>query len=513
MMSTHRRLAKGTAFTSGNMIVGILGQIVVVPIYLSVWGARTYGFWLIFLGFQSYLSLFSVAYQQYTYAEALRHGRNDWESVRCIYWRSLAVGYVITALEFAVFLSLVSNGMFRKVSSEIASTDPSVFDAIVLMLVLLSLLNLIAMPFGAITQRTLVICGHYPRFAAWGLFNTLITLIIPTIAVGVGADFKTAAFAFVAARSTSAFLSSIDIWRLAKRYDLLRRAQIDWRMGLLNALYCLPLAGQGFIDSLRQQGFRIVLGAYVGPASVTTLATTRTLGNVLQQGLGTVTGPLLPELMRYVAGRDQERMEGAFALVWLSIFALLMPGVLTLALLGETVFAFWTRGAVEFDAILFLTLMSVVTIYAAAQPAMAILQGRNCIAWITWAAVAAALGLGVFSPMLIPLLGLRGAGLALLAAELCALVVVVQGALRSLAQSGLRFPMSSLRLVLANIVGVFGVMFLGQMIFSVNPAFIVLALLVNLAFAAAYWKKVPLLARERILQVLTSVKARFLSRA
>lgn len=509
-MSTHWRLAKGTALTLANMLVGILGQIVTVPIYLSTWDPEIYGLWLIFLGLQGYLSLFSLAYQQYTYAEVLKCGRGEWESVRFVYWRSLAVGYVITALEFAVLLSLVSYGMSRILSSEIAGADPSIFDAVVLMLVLLGLLNLIAMPFGAITQRTLTICGHYPRLAAWGLFNTLIALMLPTISVGLGADFRTAAFAFVAARTISAFLCLLDMWYLAKRYDLLRRPRIDWRMGFFNALYCLPLAGQAFLDSLRQQGFRILLGAYVGATSVTTLATTRTFANVLQQGLGTITGPLLPELMRYVVDRDQERMEGAFAIVWLSVFALLMPGVLLLALLAEPVFVFWTRGAVEYDAILFLTLMSVVTVYAAAQPAKAILQGQNRIAWIISAAVAAALGLGVFSLMLIPLLGLRGAGFTLLAAELCALVVVVQGAVRSLAQSGLQFPLQSLALVLANVAGVFGLMFLDLVLLSAHPAFLVLAFLVNLAFAAAYWKKVPLLARDRIWQVLTNVKRRFL---
>lgn len=509
-MSTHLRLAKGTGLTLAGVVAGIAGQIITVPIYLSNWDAQTYGVWLIFLGLQGYLSLISVAYQQYTYAEVLKCGRGAPDDVRRVYWASLAVGYFIAAVEFAAILFFASPAVSTMLEPEVTSGASSFTDTIVLLLVLLGLLNLVAMPFGAITQRTMTIHGYYPRMAAWGLINTVTTLLLPAVAVAFGADFMVAGLALFTARTISASLALYDIWRLARRYDLLLRPRIDWRMGFLYALYSLPLAGQAFIDSLRQQGFRILLGAYVGATSVTTLATTRTFANVLQQGLGTITGPLLPELMRYVVDREQERMEGAFAIVWLSVFALLMPGVLLLAVLAEPVFVFWTRGAVEFDAVLFLTLMSVVTVYAAAQPAAAILQGQNRIAWIISAAMAAAVGLGVFSPLLIPLSGLRGAGFALLAAELCALAVVVQGALRSLAQSGLRFPLSSLALVLVNTASVFGLMFLDLGLVSAHPAFIVLACLINLTFAVAYWRKVPQLARDRILQVLMNVKWRFL---
>lgn len=508
-MSTHLRLARGASLTLAGVIVGILGQVVTVPIYLSKWDAQTYGVWLIFLGLQGYLSLISVAYKQYTHGEVLKCGREARQKVHRIYWASLMMAHIIAVAEFGAVLSLAPLIVSTVLDTEAGSTD-SVTHTIILLLVLFSLVRAVAIPFSAITQQTLTIHGHYPRIAAWGLLNTVATLVLPLVVVVFGADLLIAGLSLLVAHTVVLLIAWVDMWNLAKRYDLLRRPRIDWRMGFLNALYCLPLAGQAFLDSLRQQGFRILLGAYVGATSVTTLATTRTFANVLQQGLGVITGPLLPELMRYVVDRDQERMEGAFAIVWLSVFALLMPGVLLLALLAEPIFVFWTRGAVEFDAILFLTLMSVVTVYAAAQPATAILQGQNRIAWIISAAVVAALGLGVFSLMLIPLFGLRGAGFALLAAELCALMVVVQGALRSLAQSGLRFPLPSLALVLVNIAGVFGLMFFDHFLFSDHPAFIVLAFLVNLVFAAAYWKKVPLLARNRIWQVLTNAKGRFL---
>lgn len=512
-MSTHLRLAKGTGLTLARVVAGIAGQIITVPIYLSNWDAHTYGVWLIFLGLQGYLSLISVAYQRYTYAEVLKCGRDAREDVHRVYWASLAVGYVIAAVEFAAILSFAPLAVSTMLEPEVASGGASVIDTIILLLVLFGLLNLVIAPFGAITQLTMTIHGYYPRLAAWGLFHSVVMLFLPAVAVAFGADFMAAGLALVTAHSISATLALFDILRIAKRYELLERPRVDWRKGFLNALYSLPLAGQAFIDSLRQQGFRILLGAYAGATSVTALATTRTFANVLQKGLGALTGPLMPELMRYVVDRDQDRMEGAFAIVWLSVFALLVPGILLLMLLAEPVFLYWTRGAVDYDAVLYLTLLVVVAVYASVQPANAILHGQNRVAWIVSAAVAAGLGLVALSLMLIPPFGLRGAGFALLGAEFCALAVSVKGAVRSLRHSGLHFPLSSFALVIMNTVSVFGLTLLNATVLAAYPAFIALSFAVNLLFAAAYWARIPVLAREKIHSLLGKMIERLLGRA
>jgi O-antigen/teichoic acid export membrane protein len=504
-MSTQLRLAKGTGLTLAGVAIGIVGQIASVPIYLSRWDAQTYGVWLVMQGMLGYLSIFSTAYHQYTYAEVLKNGPRASDAVRTIYWSSLWVAYLIAAAEFGAVLTLAPQAVSAALEPAVPSGATDIAATVLHVLILYTVLNLITMPFGALTSRTMSIHGYYPVSAAWGLVRRALALIAPVAAVALGADLVTAGQVLIAAHALVALPSLVYWFNLAQRFGLLARQKVDWRMGFMNVLYSLPLAGQAFIDSLRQQGFRILLGAYVGATSVTALATTRTLANVLQQGLGTITGPLLPELMRYVVDRDQDRMEGAFAIVWLAVFTLLMPGILLLSMLAEPIFIFWTRGAVDFDPVLFVTLLAVVAVYASMQPATAILQGQNRVAWIVSASVAAALVLGALSLLLIQPFGLRGAGFALLGAELCALAVVVMGAVRSLEQSGLHFPLPSFALVVANTVAVIGLTLLNVTTFHSYVAFMALPVAVNLLFAVAYWVQIPTFAREKIVGVLSTL--------
>lgn len=508
-MNTPARLFKGAGLTLSRLATAIAGQAATVPIYLSFWEPETYGFWLILQGMLGYLSLLSTAYQQYTYAEVLKSGPNQPDSVRHVYWASLSVAYMIALGEFAVTLGFAPQAISAAMPSAAAETAASVADLVILY----SVLNLITMPFGAITSQTMTIHGYYPQSAAWGLLRTASSIVLPAVAVVFGAKIWTAGLMLVASHAAPALLSLLYWFRLGRRFGLLSRTKIDWRMGIRNAVQCVPLAARTFVDSFRQQGFRIILGGYAGSEAVTELSTTRTFTNVLQQGLSTITAPLMPELMRYVVNRDQERMEGAFAVVWLAIFVLLVPGALVLSLLAEPIFLVWTRGTVAFDARLFSVLLAAVLTYAAAQPAAAILQGQNRVAWIFSISILAGVCLGAFSIVVVPDHGLLGAGIALLGAEMCAGALTVAGATWSLRRSGLAFPRRSCTLVISNVGAVFGLVVFALTVFEAQPFFMALPFAVNVVFASLYWATIPEMVRSRIRGVLSIIRTKLRTHA
>lgn len=505
-MSTPARIARGTGITLGTLVINILGQIATVPIFLSYWDAKTYGVWLIMISGFGYLFLLSTAFQQYAYGEMLKVGAAGGDALRTTYRTSVAMAFAVATIELMIVLVLTSKPILVLIVPNLYGTF--LFDTVISFLLLYSALNFLIMPVNAITAYANTVHGHYPRVATWALVNAVSRLAAPAIAVLAGADFGTAALVYVLAHVASVLPALADMLRLASREGLLGLGPVLWRQGLRNVSFSLPLAGRTFIDSFRQQGFRILLGTYAGATAVTTLATTRTFANVLHQGLSTITAPLMPELMRYVVNRDQARMEGAFAIVWLCLFALLVPGVLILSLLAEPVFLFWTRGTVGYDPVLFLTLLVAVLVYASGQPANAILQGQNRIAWMISISVVSALGLAVFSVLLIPHFGLRGAGFALLGAELCAAMLSVAGAARALRQSELDFPRRSFVLVAAMEGTVFVLTFLAVTKWSDHALAMTFPFAANVLFAVLYWTTIPALARTRIFALLATIRAR-----
>lgn len=493
-MSTHRRLAKGAVLSIARVAVALFGQVVTVPIFLAHWGSATYGVWLILQGLLGYLSLFSVAYQQFIYGEVLKCGPGDPGEVRRIYWAALAVGYLIAAVEFVGVLSIAPSSL----DALLPAASGVQTQRMVQLLVSFSCMNLVMMPFGAITSQVMTIHGYFPLSALWGLFHAVVILFVPLVAVVSGADLVAAGFAQLWAHVLSALLMAINFASIAKRYKLFYRPPIDWGFGAVAGLMCLPLAGRSFIDSFRQQGFRILLGTFAGATAVTALATTRTFANVLQQGLNSLTAPLMPELMRFVVLSDQDRTEGAFAAVWLCLFTFLVPGVLLLCLVAKPVLIYWTRGEVNFDPILFLTLLVVVLTFAAGQPAAAFLQGQNKIVWMIGAAVAGAVGLVLFSLLLIPVFGLRGGGFALLSGEICATAVTVAGTAYAMQFQKLTFPWRSYRIVTGNVCTVYILSLLCLTLLPDVAWSLVIPLIANTFLASLYFLSIPPGTREHI---------------
>jgi O-antigen/teichoic acid export membrane protein len=501
-------MLRGTGLTMSTVAASMLGQLITVPVFLSHWDAEIYGVWLIMLGAFSYVFVLSAAFYRYSYGEFLKVGRGALKEVRTIYRTSLLIAAAVSFAELVVVMALTSKLFIHWVFPGFDGRE--LVSSAAALLMLYSALNFMIMPLNSITANANTLHGHYPRVAAWALVNNVFCSALPAIAVLLGADFWTAGLVYVMAYTSSILLSCTDMVRLAGRTGLLRAAPIAWRTGVQNFLFSLALALQSFLEAFRQNGLRILLGAFLGPVAVTVFATTRTLANVLYQGLSSITSPVLPELMHYVLDHDQQRVEGTFAAVWLCLFVFLIPGILLLCLIGDKIMLFWTGGAFNFDPILFLMLLLVVATFAAIQPAIAILQGQNKVGWLVSASLLSAAAFGALSIALMPIFGLRGAGIALLGAEICGMAVMLKGAAQVLRRHALLFPWRSFGLVISNVVALGFWTLLAVLNNEVRLLFFTLSLGTNIFFGTLYWFTIPLSARIRIGRLLDTLIARTL---
>ena len=149
-------------------------------------------------------------------------------------------------------------------------------------------------------------------------------------------------------------------------------AKPDIMLGLTTVLKSQVLTLKSLLEMLRQVGVRLVLVPLVGMGEMVAFSTMRTGANTALQGLGTITDPILPELMRFLNQRDQARMETAFSTVWIILIAAMAPSVMMLQVIVSPLFEIWTHGKIPFDPVLFASLSAGVLVYASAQPAMAV---------------------------------------------------------------------------------------------------------------------------------------------
>jgi O-antigen/teichoic acid export membrane protein len=157
---------------------------------------------------------------------------------------------------------------------------------------------------------------------------------------------------------------------------------------------------------------------------VPAFTTTRTLANVFVQAAGIVTGPLVPEMVRLVAFGEQRKLAQLVRAIWFVTGAPVNLGLcLAVPLLGP-VYAAWTGGAMAFDAELFAWLGLAISLRCFGSAFSALIGGLNALRAQLWCALGQSLGLLASLALAVPLLGLRGAGLALAFSELCGSVVL-----------------------------------------------------------------------------------------
>lgn len=479
----------------------IVSQIVVTPVFLSYWSAEQYGIWLAIFAVMEILRIPGMAHQSYVSNELLRQVNLDDAKFTRILKSGIAVGFIYGILEFtaafcfAFFIppSLWSNSV----------PEPFLGEARIAFVVMAAGSGIL-WNWGALWGRAGNALGYYARGAWWGIVDIMIRIVAPLAVIPFGAGIATAALATAV---PTLVLHSICIRDLRRRVLPFIQPDVpaEWRLGWMNFLRSLALSLRSLLDMTRTTGTRLILVPLAGIAELAAFATMRTGANAALQGLGTITNPLLPELMRFLNIRDQEKSETAFSTVWMALLLAMVPGVVMLQAVAPPLFALWTRGKIPFDPVLFGMLSLGVLVFATAQPASAIATGNNLVRQLFLISLLASLITVGGIVTLVPAWGLRGAGASLLLAEITAACAFVRSSARWLALKGMAWPMRLFSVVVTSVALSAVAIFCISLWPKWNPVWLALFLAIQCLLVWHYWRQLPGIARSRIFLILRKI--------
>ena len=503
-MSTAARLISGSVASWAQIGVTMLSQLVLVPIYLSYWSVKTYGIWLALQGIMSALSMLDQGHQNYMGYEFLRFGRTDMLTLCKSFWSAMVIGILISFAQIALMSIFFFTGILTWLLGETGTNDAALINAAGFALILLGVSWLVVMTIPGIIVRVLSPFGYYPRMAWWGFIYAIISAAAPLVAVVLGGDLLMASLAFTAGSVLYGTVLLIDMLKLLRR-EKIRFVKPSLALGYSNFLKSLPVLGKSLFENVRQQGVRLVLAPIAGPVGLAAFSTMRTGANVALQGLNTIINPLLPDLIRFLHDRDQPRSEAAFSTVWVVVVAFMAPGVVILQTFIEPFYIFWTQGKITFDPVLFAILSLGVLVYAVVQPAMAVVVGNNLTkTQLALACVSALFAFGILI-ISVPLIGILGAGIALLIAELVAAVGYKIYAQRWLEENELHWPQQAF--TLASVSVLIAAFSLAGII--LKPEYKWLILGVSLMFFSwnlwRYWRVLPSVAIESARNIIVKI--------
>jgi len=438
-MSTAGRLISGSVASWAQIGVTMAAQIILVPVYLSHWDVKTYGIWLAIQGIMSALSMLDLGYQTYMGFEFLRLGPKNIPDLCKSLWSAIVFGVLIALAQIFLVCVFTFTDILPFLLGENRTDDFELLRGAGIVLILQGITWLFLMTIPGLMVRVLAAFGYYPRMAWWSFLYAIMVAVAPLIAVVMGADLLGAGIALTCAAFGYGVLFYIDLLSLLKK-ERIKLIKPSLKLGYSNFRLSLPLLGKSLFENVRQQGVRLVLAPLAGPVGLAAFSTMRTGANVALQGLNTIINPLLPDLMRFLHDRDQPRSEAAFSTIWIVIVAFLAPGVVMLQMFIEPFYVYWTQGKIEFDPLLFAFLSLGVLVYAVVQPAMAVVIGNNLTkVQFMIAAIAGVILFAVLSA-LVPIIGIIGAAIALLLAEIVAAVFYKVHAQRWLRANQLMWP-------------------------------------------------------------------------
>ena len=489
-MTTTKRIISGGLSAWSGIGINLLTQLLLVPIYLQYWDSKTYGIWLAAQAWISLFTLLNLGHQQFLRYEFLRIGSHEKRRLQMVLWSSLPIALTLGLIEFSIVFLL----NFFGVLPHFLGSEPNLSQTGGL--IVLSCVSVWAFSGSTlgIAYQALSPFGYYPHFSWWSVGMILFTNICPIIAVLFGFSLLKTGMVWVISIFLVNIPFGIETWKVLIKEGL-HPVKPNLNLGLKNFWNSQLLTLKSLLEMIRQQGYRILLVPLSGESGMVAFVTMRTGASVALQGLATITNPLMPELMRFLNQRNQIRSEMTFSIIWLAVISAMAPSVIILQAFVGPFFEIWTLGKVIFDPILFGMLSLGVIIFGIAQPAMAIIQGNNLLrAQLRISALSGFIALsGLF--FFVKIMGISGAGLALLITEIVSAVCYVLVAREWLVNNELQWPASVFRWVLVSLLVTAISMAAMIMWPTFHLAFVTLGFATQVFCVIKYWRLLSLESR------------------
>ena len=438
--SATGRIVRGLGAHGAGMGVSVLVQLVTVPVLLSAWGVSTYGHWLVLSAFPTYVALSDLSFSSVAgnsmvmlrasghHDEAVILGRRLWSIVTAMGALGMAAGVTIAVIAGE---RILPNGPIP--ASEATIVLAALFADVVVGLQL------------GVFDAWFRAAGRYPTAATLRQITRLAEYGALLGAVLLGAGPGTAAVALFVGGVAGVCVSWVVLKRVVP-WSIFRLERPD--LPTARRLFAPGMAFAAFPigNAISVQGFTIAIGATLGTSAVVVFSTTRTLTRIALQAMASINAAIAPELSRAVGGAHFDEARVILRRGVQLSFVVATTIVVTLAIIGQQVIAFWTRGLVSPDPALLNTLLLVMLANSVWYTLSAGLIATNHHSRLATLYLGGTLVALVVSVPLSRAFGLTGAALSLLVIDVALTVYVFRASARLLGDTPTRLLRSVLDL-------------------------------------------------------------------
>lgn len=417
----EHRAAKISLVTGLSTLLSVGIQLVSVPICLKYWGKETYGNWLaLYAAFMLVRSL-EIGFVSYVgnKINALYH--TDRNALREHLASSISGVAVICAVQLSIGVAaLYSDRIVRLVG--VTSGPVSDHRSGLALLVLIGTW-ILSGPYLGIVHRLQIPTGMMYQAAWWALGFQVSQFAGIILAATLNLDMLQTSVVFAFIQSSIYFASGIYIrHKLPAHYPWWRGGRA--RTGITDLGRSIFLTGSNLIQQGSTNGTVILISALSGPAAVPVFTTVRTVANLWTNVTNVLTAPLLPEVVRYHATSEGQKMVSVTETYWVLVGTAVNLGVLITYPLIGLMYGRWTAHAVALDKPLLCLLLASVVVTNVGGLVALYLNGINSLRIVLAASVIRGVLSLAVGGLLFSSFGLAGFGLGILGGECLALLVM-----------------------------------------------------------------------------------------
>ncbi len=342
------RLLHGTGAGAVAYGLGIVSNLLLLPLYLRFWSVAVYGEWMALYSVVMYLANLDLGVTSAAInAATMAYAGGDWDTFKRVQGTAWATCLLIAGIGsvLVIALSLFYFQVNRWLGLKVISQHDARFVFCGLAISLLANIP---------GRQLIAVYTAIGKFATYQwLYNgfAVLSVVVTAVALSVGAG--PVALAAVIACTTLVVIA-IAAWFLVRQGPgmLPRIKDADWRTARMLAAPTGQFAISMIATALTLQGPIVILSRSLGGPAVALFTTTRTVANVVRGTLTLLRAPLRPEFGAASAQADKDALRRLFriavgidATIAICLTAVLWSG-------GVWLIQFWSRGRIESDPML-----------------------------------------------------------------------------------------------------------------------------------------------------------------
>ncbi|MCM3544956.1 lipopolysaccharide biosynthesis protein [Priestia megaterium] len=352
------RILRGISANMLNQLINILNKLALVPFFISNWGTRTYGEWLVVTSVVSYLALTDMGGTNYIINKLTQSfSMNREKEFRRVLKTGVTIFLILSTLITLMAIIAVKFLSLNSLLSLKYTNSYTINIVIVVLAFQVSLSLLLGLIIG--TYRSI---GYYAKSV---MFSNLIQFL-QLISVFLVLVLKKGMVAVALGQLSPLILVGVYVvWNLNRdipKLNIFSFDEINFKEGISFFVPSFNFFMIQMSQLLVTQGTVIVVGKMLGPTAVVIYTLARTVINIVRQVLGMVMNSSKPEITRLdIQEKDSELANLFKQITQITLVCGCIVGLI-LHFYGETLYGLWLNNTVAFnqhliDSLLFYILL------------------------------------------------------------------------------------------------------------------------------------------------------------